>query len=184
MAMDYERIWLIGFMGTGKSRVARPLAAALDWQAVDIDTLIEADAHDDIAGIFKSGGEGAFRVLESQAVERVAKMARVVVATGGGTVLAEVNRRAMRERGFIVCLDARPETIAERIRQSPAHVSERPLLAGDDPLTAIIALKEARAPLYRQADIVIETDRLSPDEVTHRVLMAFRERSAVAGGRA
>jgi shikimate kinase len=87
----------------------------------------------------------------------------------------------MRRDGFIVCLDARPETIAKRILESGAHVSERPLIAGDDPLAKIRELKEQREILYRQADLLVETDDLSPDEVTHRILLAYRERTALAG---
>lgn len=178
--MAIERIWLTGFMGTGKSRIARPLAAALDWEALDIDAMIEREAHDSIAHIFKSGGEGAFRALESQVVENVARKPRAVIATGGGTILAAANREAMRNDGFIVCLDARPETIARRILESGAHASERPLLAGDDPLARIRDLKAEREELYRQADTIIETDDLTPDEVTHRILLAYRQRTALA----
>jgi shikimate kinase len=180
----YDQIWLIGFMGTGKSRIARPLAAALDWESVDIDTLIEQDAHDSVPGIFRAGGEAAFRIIESRVVERVAAMKNVVVATGGGTVIADANRAAMRRRGFVVCLDARPETIAARIADSGAHISERPLLQSDDPLAKITDLKAERQPLYAQADFIIQTDDMTPDQVTHQVLLAFRERSAVAGGTA
>ena len=174
---EIQRIWLTGFMGTGKSRIARPLAAALDWEAIDVDSLIEREAHDSIAHIFKTGGEGAFRALEAQVVEGIAQRERVVVATGGGTVLSAANRDAMRKNGLIVCLDARPETIARRILESGAHVSERPLLAGDDPLARIRELKAEREELYRQADLVIETDDLTPDQVTHQILTAYRERT-------
>jgi len=180
----YDQIWLTGFMATGKSRVARPLAAALDWLALDLDTLIEEQAHDSVPGIFRTGGEAAFRILESQAVERVAAMANVVVATGGGAVIADANRAAMRRRGFVVCLDARPDTIAARIAESGAGISERPLLQGGDVLATITELKAARQHLYAQADFIIQTDDLTPDQVTHQVLLAFRERSAVARGTA
>jgi shikimate kinase len=183
--MQYDQIWLIGFMGTGKSRVARPLAAALDWKAVDLDAMIEEEAGDAIPAIFRRGGEAAFRVLESAAVVRAAAMDNVVVATGGGTILAESNRAAMKARGFVACLDARPETIAERVRTSAGHITERPLLAGPEPLTKITELLTERQVLYAQtADFIIQTDDMTPDQVTHQILMAFRERAAVAGGAA
>jgi shikimate kinase len=174
-----DQIWLTGFMGTGKSRLARPLATALGWEALDVDTLIQQRAGDTIATIFERGGEAAFRVIESEIIEEVAQRANVVVATGGGSILAEANRRAMRERGWVVCLEARPDTIAARIRQSSAHVSERPLIAGPDPLTKIAALKEARQPLYAQADFIIHTDDMTPDQITHQVLTAFNDHTAV-----
>ncbi len=182
--MNYEQIWLTGFMATGKTRTARPLAVALDWTAVDIDDLIEAQAGDKPSAIFARGGEAAFRIIEAEVVERVAGMTNVVVATGGGSVLSEANRAAMRRRGFIVCFDARPETIAARIQDSTAHVSERPLLEGGNPSARIVELKAERDPIYAQADFILQTDDLTPDQVTHQVLLAFRERSAVAGGAA
>jgi shikimate kinase len=174
-----DQIWLIGFMGTGKSRVARPLAAALDWEAKDLDRLIEADAGERVREIFGRGGEAAFRTLESAAVERVAEMHNVVVATGGGAVIAEANRRVMRTNGFIVCLDARPETIVARLRQAPDRISDRPLLAGRDPLAQIIELKAQRQPLYAEADFIIQTDDMTPDQITHQILSAFRAQATV-----
>jgi shikimate kinase len=173
-----DQIWLIGFMGTGKSRISRPLAAALDWQQLDLDTLIVDRAGEPIPEIFARGGEAAFRSLESQIIDEVAGRTNIVVATGGGSVLAESNRQAMSRGGFLVCLEARPDTIAARISELGASVSERPLLAGGDPLTRIAELKAQRQPLYAQADFIIQTDDLTPDQVTHQVLLAFREQAA------
>jgi len=178
--MAYDQIWLTGFMGTGKTRIARPLAAALDWQSLDVDTLIEEEANERVRDIFTHGGEAAFRVIESRVIARVAEMSRVVVATGGGSILAVGNRVLMKQRGFIVCLDAQPETIAARIRDSGRHQSERPLLEGADPLARIIELKSARQALYEEADLVIATDNLTPDQCTHAILTSFRERTAVS----
>ncbi len=179
--MTIERIWLTGFMGTGKSRIARPLAAALDWTALDIDTMIEREAGDSIAHIFKTGGEGAFRALEAQVVETVSRMPQVVIATGGGTVLSPANRDLMRKDSYVIALDARPETILSRIKESGGHVSERPLLAGGDPHTRVVELKQERDAIYRDADLFVETDELTPDEITHKILMAYRERTTLAG---
>jgi shikimate kinase len=176
-----DQIWLIGFMATGKSRVARPLAAALDWRVIDIDRLVEERAGRPVREIFAADGEEAFRALESAAIEQAAGERAVVVATGGGAVLAPQNREAMRRRGYVVALDARAETIVERLRAS-GGISERPLLAGGDPLGRIVALKEQRQPLYAQADFIIQTDGLTPDQVTHQVLNAYREHVAVGAG--
>ncbi|MEX0749243.1 MAG: shikimate kinase [Dehalococcoidia bacterium] len=176
-----DQVWLIGFMGTGKSRVSRPLAAALEWDRVDIDALIEQEAGEGVRAIFARGGEGAFRALEEKTIERVAEMSNVVVATGGGAVTSDVNREAMHRRGFVVCLDARVQTIADRLLTSDAHVSERPLLKGDDPVGKISSLKAEREALYRQADFIVQTDDMSPDQITHQILLAFREQAAVPG---
>ena len=177
-----DQIWLIGFMATGKTRVLRPLAAALDWEAVDIDDEIERRAGGRVRDIFERDGEAAFRAIESKAIEDVAGRSNVVVATGGGSVLAEANRQAMRRRGFLVCLEARPETIAARITNDSRHISERPLLQGGEPLQRIIALKQARQPLYADADFIIQTDDMTPDQVTHQILTAYREQAVVSAG--
>lgn len=183
-AMTYDQIWLIGFSGTGKSRLVRALAAALDWEAVDLDKLIEARAEQDIPAIFRTRGEAAFRELESAVLEETSQRSRIVVATGGGAVLAERNREAMHRRGFVACLDARPETIVERLQKAGPEASERPLLHGGDPIAKIIEIKSARQPLYAQSDFIIQTDDMTPDQVTHQILLAFRERTAVAGSTA
>jgi shikimate kinase len=169
-----DQIWLTGFMGTGKSRIAR-------WEALDIDSLIEERTGDTVPAIFERGGEAAFRVIEAEVIAEIAGRERIVVATGGGSILDETNREAMRERGFVVCLEARPDTIAARIRQT-GRISERPLLKGKDPMTTIAALKEARQPLYAQADFIIHTDDMTPDQITHQILTAFNEQTAVATG--
>ncbi len=177
-----DQIWLTGFMATGKTRVARPLAAALDWDALDLDAVIQERAGDTIPNIFARDGEAVFRAAESAAVDEIAGRSRIVVATGGGTVLSEANRARMRARGFIVCLEARPETIAERVRASGEPISERPLLAGGDLLFKIGELKAARQSLYADADFIIQTDELTPDQITHQILQAYRESTAVGTG--
>jgi shikimate kinase len=107
----------------------------------------------------------------------------VVVATGGGSVLSDSNRALMKANGFVVCLDARPETIASRLADS-SDSAERPMLEGGGALARIVELKSERDPLYALADFIIQTDDMTPDQVTHEVLLAFRERAAVAGGAA
>ncbi|HZP56579.1 MAG TPA: shikimate kinase [Dehalococcoidia bacterium] len=179
--MGYDQVWLTGFMATGKSRLARPIAAALGWEALDVDDLVQKTAGDDIPTIFRRGGEAAFRVLESQVIEELADRGQIVVATGGGSVLAEANRVAMRRHGWIAWLDARPETIARRIIESRARASERPLLDGDDPLQRIIALRAEREPLYAQADFSLQTDDLTPDQCAHQILTAFQQTRSARG---
>ena len=129
--MNYEQIWLTGFMATGKSRTARPLATALDWTPVDLDDLIEERGRRRASPTSsRKGGQAAFRAIEAQVIEQIAGMHNVVVATGGGSILPRRTGRRCGGAGFIVCLDARPETIAARIADSTRHVSERPLLVG------------------------------------------------------
>jgi shikimate kinase/3-dehydroquinate synthase len=173
MSDPFRRIFLTGFSGTGKSSVARIVASALGWPAIDTDRLIEEAAGKPVADIFAADGEERFRALERDAVARAAAQDGAVIATGGGAVLAIENRRAMAEGGFVVCLDARPTTVLERL-QAPADtdVSERPLLVSDDPLTRIVELRSQRQRYYALADEVIDTEKRRPEEVAEAVIAA------------
>jgi 3-dehydroquinate synthase len=168
------RLFLTGLSGTGKSAIAPLVAQALGRRALDTDRLIEKAAGRSVADIFAQDGEARFRELERDAIARVAGETDVVVATGGGALLAAENRRAMVDGGFVVCLDARPETLVRRFGQAGGEASERPLLAGDDPLARITELKAQRASLYALADALIDTDDRTPQQVAAGVVEAFR----------
>jgi shikimate kinase / 3-dehydroquinate synthase len=170
-----RRIFLTGFSFTGKTRVAPLAAASLGWRAVDLDDLIEEAAGKDIPAIFRDEGEPGFRVRETEALRRACGETEVVVATGGGAVLAEENRRLMAESGVVVCLEARPETIYARLSQPSGRVdSDRPLLRGADPLGRIRHLKALRQPFYALADFTVHTDELAPDLAAEEVVRAWR----------
>jgi shikimate kinase/3-dehydroquinate synthase len=176
-----ERIFLIGFSGTGKSCVAHLAAQMLGWEALDTDAMVEEEAGLPIPQIFRRWGEAWFREAEARALGRAAARRRVVVATGGGIVLRPQNRQLMARQGFVVCLEACPQTILARLQGGEAP--ERPLLQGRDPLRRIMALKARRQHLYALADHTIHTDRLSPEEVAREVVRAWRRFSAgVEGG--
>src|SRR4030042_1338842 len=161
-----QRIFLTGFSFSGKSLVAPLVAQALRWRAVDLDDLIEEAAGMPVPQIFAEEGEPGFRRREREALREVCRQEGVVVATGGGVVLAEENRRAMGEGGFVVCLEARPETIWRRLRQPEGRPqSERPLLQGGDPLGRIRRLKGMRQPVHALAGAAVHTDELSPEQV-------------------
>jgi shikimate kinase len=111
-------IYLTGFSGTGKSTVARHLAARLGVRIYDVDAAIVERAGRPIADIFANDGEPAFRTLEAHALGLLTVDARAgggIIATGGGVPLAEANRRLMFENGWVICLEARPETIHQRV---------------------------------------------------------------------
>ncbi|OGO50824.1 MAG: hypothetical protein A2148_03920 [Chloroflexi bacterium RBG_16_68_14] len=112
-----RRLFLAGFSGTGKSAVASLVADTLGWRTVDTDRLIEEAAGRSVPEIFERDGEPRFRELERDAVRRAATEDDVVVATGGGAVIAQENRRAMADGGLLVCLEARPQAILERLRE-------------------------------------------------------------------
>jgi shikimate kinase/3-dehydroquinate synthase len=176
-----QRIFLTGFSFSGKSLVAPLVAQALRWRAVDLDDLIEEAAGMPVPQIFADEGEPGFRRREEEALREVCRQEGVVVATGGGVVLAEENRRAMGESGFVVCLEARPDTILRRMQEADGgSTSERPLLQGGDPLSRIRRLKGLRQPLYALADCAVHTDELSPEQVAAEVVRAWRRYSALS----
>ncbi len=170
-----RRIFLTGFSFSGKSRIAPLVANALGWRAIDLDDLIEEAAGKAIPNIFGDEGEPGFRLREAEALCRACGVTEVVVATGGGIVLSDENRRRMGESGLVACLEARPETIFGRMQQPEGDgESERPLLAGTDPLGRIRHLKALRQPLYALADVTIHTDDLSAELIAEEVVRAWR----------
>ncbi|MGE5674750.1 MAG: 3-dehydroquinate synthase, partial [Mycobacterium leprae] len=129
--------------------VGRLLAQALGRPFVDTDAWIEAKAGRSIPEIFRAEGEAGFRAREVEAVAAVTAGSDLVIATGGGAVLNEANRAAMRQRGLVVWLDASPDELYRRAEAQ--GIAGRPLLAGEDPLARLRTLAENRAPAYAAA---------------------------------
>lgn len=176
--MAHERnIVLLGFMGTGKSRVAGLLAGQLGWRQVDTDDEIERRAGLPIPEIFARHGEPWFRKLEHEVVRDLAAGQRLVIATGGGVVLNPENLRVLGASGVLVCLLADPEVIWERVRQE----THRPLLAGGNPQQRIRDLLAKRRPLYTAIPLQVDTSHLTPESVAGRVLELWRMAERVEG---
>jgi len=154
-------------MGAGKSTIGRLLARALKLGFADTDHEIEARTGADIPWIFDMEGEDGFRDREEQVVEELTRLDHTVLATGGGVVMREANRRALAERGFVIYLHA---TLEEQLRRTRGD-RNRPLLARGDPEQVLRDLIAVREPLYREiADHVIETDRSNPRVVARRLI--------------
>ncbi|MBI3943661.1 MAG: shikimate kinase [Chloroflexi bacterium] len=166
-------IFLTGFSTTGKSSVGPRLAALLNYDFRDTDKLIQQQAGRTVEEIFRNSGEPYFRDLESDVLRQVCSGTRQIVATGGGMVIRPANRELMRQHGWIVCLEARPETILARLLASRPH-APRPLLASPDPMARIVELKSSRAGAYADADLVIATDDLSPAKVVKAIIQELR----------
>ena len=150
-----KNIFLIGFMGCGKSTMARLLSEATGAQLIEMDETIEAEAGMSINEIFENFGESHFRDLESQLVLRIAETGGAVVSCGGGAILRPENVDNMKKNGQIVYLAATPETIYKRVR----HSTNRPLLNGNMNVEYIASLMEKRLPRYEgAADITITVD--------------------------
>jgi shikimate kinase/3-dehydroquinate synthase len=175
MKRETSNIVITGFSGTGKSLVAREIARQLGWDFIDTDSEIVSLAKKPIAEIFSSDGEEKFRELERETIKRASRQGHRVIATGGGAIVDPQNRAKLAYNGVIVCLEARPETIYQRLFQEDSHGSEiRPLLEGDNPLERIRHLKAQRQPYYDDVDLVINTDDLSIDDVAKEVIKSWR----------
>ena len=168
-------IFLTGFSGAGKTTIGRESARILGWRFVDLDERIEAGAGTTIGAIFAEHGEQRFRALETQALLSACEAERQVVSTGGGIAESADNRAAMMQSGVVVCLEASPETIYERVLAQSVgdNAIVRPMLAADDPLERIRSLKSVRQPNYTLAHWTVHTDILSPEQAAYEVSRAF-----------
>jgi shikimate kinase len=170
-------IYLIGFSGTGKSTIAQRVADQLSWPAFDLDRVIAERSGMTIPAIFAAEGESGFRLRESEALRAVSEAATFVVATGGGAPLREENRRLMASTGWVITLEARPETLGARIQRQLRRADDdaiRPLLDAASPLDQIRALKQSRQSIYALADWTVHTDRLTPEQVAAEVVRAVQ----------
>jgi len=148
-------------MGTGKSSVGRALATSLSCPFIDLDAEIVAEAGASINLIFADKGEAAFRTMESACLERVLGKGPAVVATGGGVVISEWNRRLMRSQGIVVNLTASLPVILLRLKGA----TDRPLYAAK----RVESLLEERQQFYADADIRIDTDNKSVEDVSVQI---------------
>jgi 3-dehydroquinate synthase len=161
------KIVLAGFMGTGKTSVGRELSRKLGYPFIDTDVLIEEREAMPISLIFKHKGEEYFREVEALTVAEVSRMSDVVIATGGGVIKDSQNVANLRRRGVIFCLTADSEIILKRIMLEDGT---RPLLDVEEPLGEIKKLLSEREEFYKQADIFVKTDFITPDEAADEMI--------------
>ena len=162
-----RNIFLIGPMGAGKSAVGRHLARTLHLSFVDSDDEIESRTGVDIPFIFEKEGEQGFRKREAAVIDDLSKIDGVVLATGGGAVVAPENRSRLGGRGYVVYLYTTVDQQVSRTQRG----RERPLLENDDPRGTLEALLAERDPLYREiADLVVETDGRKVTSVAKEII--------------
>jgi shikimate kinase len=162
-----NHLFVIGFMGSGKSTVGRLVAARLDLPFIDLDAQIVERENTDIATIFAERGEPAFRGLEHEALAGLQDVEPHVVACGGGVVVDDRNRVVLKTLGRVVYLRVTAEEALARIGSSEG----RPLLAGPDPLAAGRTLLDARERLYSSvADVTVDTTGKAEEVVAMEVV--------------
>ena len=175
-------ITLIGYRGSGKTSVARPLAARLGWDWIDADVLLEERAGRTIKQIFSEDGEPEFRRREREILAELLSRDRIVIAAGGGAVLNADTRRDMLAAGPVVWLQAPVALLEARITEDHTTAERRPSLSGggrDD----IAKLLTAREPLYREvATCTVDTEGLAVEQVVERVAMAIQEKIRLESG--
>lgn len=162
-----KNIFLIGFMGCGKSTIAKALSKKLGVTQVEMDEMIVQEQGMPITDIFEKYGETYFRDIETDLVRRLQEKDGVVVSCGGGAVLREENRTMMKNSGVIVWLTAKPETILERVK----HSTNRPVLNGHMNVEYIEELMEKRHVCYEEAaDFAVETDGKDRETICAEIL--------------
>jgi shikimate kinase len=172
------RVYLAGFMGSGKSTVGPLVADALGVDFVDLDDVVEARAGQSIPTIFSEHGEAAFRQLEADALRATADRSDAVIALGGGTIADDANREFARSHGRLIYLKVSADTVVERVVEGAAH---RPLLQDDTgtPLpidrmhARIERLLAARRSAYEAAPITVDANR-PPGAVARAIVEAVQ----------
>lgn len=167
-----RNIFLIGFMGVGKSTIAYHLQSILNADVVEMDHFIAKQQKMSIAEIFEKFGESYFRDLESNLLLDIRKKQGLIVSCGGGIVIREENIGYMKQSGVIVLLSALPETIYERVKDS----KERPILNGNMNIAYIAKLQQKRRALYEAAaDITIATDQKDIRTICEEIIATIQK---------
>lgn len=169
-------IALVGLPGAGKSAIGRRLGQRLQVPFIDTDHVIEQRIGCSIRDFFEREGEAAFRDVEQAVIADMARSERGVIATGGGSVLREVNRQCLRDSFHVIYLRASPEDLFRRLR----HDVKRPLLQVSDPLARLHDLHSVRDPFYRAtAHDVVDTGRPSIGTIVNIIVMQLELAGAV-----
>jgi len=167
-------LYLVGFMGTGKSTVGRAVAQRLGFQVLDSDHEIERVVGKSIPEIFASEGEAAFRAREKEFIMTGHLATRTLVACGGGIIMQPGVLELLKSRGVVICLHASIETILDRT----ARNRNRPLLNVENPEERVRALFAEREPVYKRAGAVILTDSRPLSDIVAHVVRTWRREAA------
>jgi shikimate kinase len=167
-------LYLVGFMGTGKTTIGRAVAYRLKYQLLDSDHEIERQEDRTVAEIFDEQGEDYFRELERRFIDKGHAETNCVVACGGGLVVQPGMLDKLQKKGVVVCLHASLETILQRTSAN----RNRPLLHVDDPMDRLRNLYAEREPIYRRAGAVILTDHRPTSDIISHVMRVYRREAS------
>ena len=165
-------IVLIGMMGCGKTTVGGELAKVLvDYKYIDIDLEIEKSTQKKISEIFLKHGESFFRMLETEKISKFSKEEKQIISTGGGAFESEENRKNLKFNGTVIYLRTSPEEIYKRIKNE----THRPLLRKDFSVEKIASIIKKREQNYKKADIIIDTDLKTPQNIVKEIIGEINE---------
>ncbi|WP_062355914.1 shikimate kinase [Bacillus kwashiorkori] len=166
--MQTTIIYLIGFMGAGKTTIGKELAKQLNWKFYDTDVVLQKKYHFSIPDIFSQFGENRFRIMENEVLKELSNY-RAVIATGGGIVEDQENLILMKERGLVIYLSHPFQASYERIKNDKS----RPLLKKTT--TELNNIYNKRLPYYQQANMTIETNGKSPLQIVSEILSLLKK---------
>ena len=165
-----KNIYLIGLMGAGKTTIGKQLAKSLRLPFYDSDKAIEEITGVDIPTIFEFEGEEGFRDREQKMIRKLTEMQGIVLATGGGAILREENRKLLKENGFVVYLQCSLDRILERTKRD----TQRPLLQTKNPRARLEELFVQREPLYLAcADYIVDTGSMQSKAAVKNILEKY-----------
>jgi shikimate kinase len=168
-------LYLVGFMGTGKSTVGRQVARQMGFEFLDSDHEIERLQAQPVSKIFAERGEAAFRAMERAFIESGHPAKKCVISCGGGLVVPPGMLELLRSRGVVICMHAPIETILQRTM----HASHRPLLQVENPEQRLRELYAQREELYRRTGTMVLTDKRPLREIAAHVLRVYRQEAAL-----
>lgn len=167
-----NRIFLIGPMGSGKTTVGRQLARRLGMDFLDLDLELQARCGVEVAVIFEIEGEAGFRQRESDLLDQLSQRDGLVLATGGGSVLREENRKMLTERGLVIYLQTGVSQQLRRLKRD----RQRPLLQAPDRRQRLTGMAEERNPIYEScADLIIPSENIAPSAMAASVARRVRD---------
>ncbi len=170
-------MFLWGMMGVGKSTLAKKLSHALEWDVIDLDRFIELEQDASVSELFERDGEGAFRILERNALNKVVDQEEVIISVGGGTPCFLDNDQLMKSSGLCVWLDAPLPMLVNRLMNAK---EERPLIKGLDEAQILVTLEslyENRSLHYGKAHLIVSINKMSIQESTKLLMSIIRDKS-------
>lgn len=171
---EFRRMALIGYRASGKSTLGPLIARALEWAFVDMDEVLSASLGESIAAHVERFGWESFRNQEARLLQKLSGQDRIVVATGGGVVERDENRRCLRQHFFTVWIRCSSETLARRLTEDPKTMSLRPSLTGRDVVSETLEVLAHRTPWYEaSAHFVLDADEAAPEELARAVARAL-----------